>query len=726
METKRIHSLLFSGLILLLTCSHHGIAQNFPAGFSRVLVANGLTNPTAFAFAPDGRIFICQQAGNVRVIKNNALLPTPFVSLSVHTDGERGLLGIAFDPDFASNQFVYLYHTLADGSRNRITRFTANGDVSVAGSAQIILDLDPLNASFHNGGAMNFGPDGKLYVAMGENSVGTNAQNLNTYHGKLLRINADGTVPTGNPYADGSEQRKRVWAHGLRNPFTFCFQPGTGKLYVNDVGNVLWEEINDATTGGLNFGWPMNEGVVAGSPYTNPVYAYGHGTGDGIGCAITGGAFFNPSTTSYPTQYYGKYFFLDLCGAWINYIDPATGATRNAFATNIGNQPVGLSVGGDGNLYYLSRINNALYRIVYTSSQAPAITNQPVAMGRFIGESATFSVSASGAQPLSYQWRKDGTNIPGATAIEFTINSVATADAGQYSVSVSNSFGSVVSNTAALTILGQNEAPVPTILTPLAGAMYRGGELLQFSGTATDAEDGTVPASRLSWQFVFHHDTHVHDSPPLTGISAGEFRFPSSGEISDNVFYRLHFTATDVQGRQTTVHRDILPHKSQITINSEPSGLQLTMDGQPITTPHTVTSVEGIQREIGAPATAALNGVNHEFDHWHHGGTATQTITTPQEDVTYVAAYKIITSTEGDLQEMITIYPNPVRNTFTIHRAAGSKIQLLDLAGKILFNKMLSEHVEQVQLEPSVNSGVYLLKISMHDKTVVKKIFVLR
>ncbi len=221
------------------------------------------------------------------------MLAQPFISLSVSSSGERGLLGIAFDPNFKSNKYIYLYYTLSSGTNNRISRFTANGDGVVAGSERVILNLDPLSsATNHNGGNMQFGPDGKLYVGVGDNADAVNAQIFDTYHGKILRINADGSVPAGNPFTGGSAQQQRVWAYGLRNPYTIAFQPGTGKLLVNDVGGSTWEEINDATAGGKNFGWPYSEG--GGSSYSNPLYAYGHGLSIGTGCAITGGTFFNP------------------------------------------------------------------------------------------------------------------------------------------------------------------------------------------------------------------------------------------------------------------------------------------------------------------------------------------------------------------------------------------------------------------------------------------------
>ncbi|PIQ22611.1 MAG: hypothetical protein COW65_02180, partial [Cytophagales bacterium CG18_big_fil_WC_8_21_14_2_50_42_9] len=141
-------------------------------------VTNGLINPTVLAFAPDGRIFVAEQGGNLRIIKNGVLLPVPLVQLNVNASGERGLIGITLDPNFTTNKYIYLYYTVPTGIiHNRVSRFTLTGDVALASSEKIILELDPLSgATNHNGGAMQFGKDGKLYIAVGENANRANAQ----------------------------------------------------------------------------------------------------------------------------------------------------------------------------------------------------------------------------------------------------------------------------------------------------------------------------------------------------------------------------------------------------------------------------------------------------------------------------------------------------------------------------------------------------------------------
>jgi glucose/arabinose dehydrogenase len=348
-------------------------AATLPTGFTESQFGSNVgSSPTAMVFAPDGRLFVCLQTGQLRVIKNGALLPTPFVSLSVDSSGERGLLGVAFDPNFGSNHFVYLYYTTNVAPiHNRISRFTANGDVAVAGSETVLVDLDNLSsATNHNGGAIHFGPDGKLYAGVGENATSSNAQTLANRLGKILRYNSDGSIPTDNPFFNTATGANRaIWALGLRNPFTFGFQPGTGRMFINDVGQDTWEEINDGIAGS-NYGWPTCEGACSptNANFRDPLFQYGHGSGGTTGCAIVGSAFYNPPLNQFPASYFGKYFFGDLCSGWIRLFDPSTGMA-SGFATGISTL-VDLQIGPDGCLYYLAQGNGGqVFRVAAIPSQ---------------------------------------------------------------------------------------------------------------------------------------------------------------------------------------------------------------------------------------------------------------------------------------------------------------------------------------------------------------------
>jgi glucose/arabinose dehydrogenase len=431
---------------LLHALSFSASAATLPSGFIETTVASGIASPTAMAIAPNGRIFVCSQTGALRVIKNGVLLATPFVNLSVDSVGERGLLGVAFDPNFNLNHLIYLYYTVpGNPSHNRVVRFTANGDVALPGSRVILLELDSLStATNHNGGALHFGPDGNLYIAVGDNAKGSNAQNLSNLLGKILRIAPDGTIPPDNPFVQSTTARHEIWAFGLRNPFTFAFRGTTNLMYINDVGQSTWEEI-DLGQAGANYGWPATEGPTTNSAYKSPIYYYGHSDG----CAITGGAFYSPSTPNFPSSYVGKYLFGDYCSGFIRILNPSTAQATN-FITGA-SQPVDIQVGADGSLYYLARGTGSVMKIRYTTNPSPVITTQPTSKLVSVGNSATFSVTASGPSPYSYQWMRNGVNISGANARTYKIASTTLSDNGaRFRVRVSNAFGNTLSNLATL------------------------------------------------------------------------------------------------------------------------------------------------------------------------------------------------------------------------------------------------------------------------------------
>jgi glucose/arabinose dehydrogenase len=380
---------LLCAAIAVLVAGTPLAAATLPTGFTEISYASGISSPTAMQFAPDGRLFVCSQGGALRVVKNGVLHAMPFVSLSVDSQGERGLLGVTFAPNFAVNQYVYVYYTVpasAGGPRNRVSRFTASGtnpDVAAPGSEVVIVELDALSATNHNSGAINFGPDGKLYIAVGDNANINNPQSLSTRHGKILRVNADGTIPTDNPASFSgisgtpTGANRAIWALGLRNPFTFALNPGgVPAMMINDVGQNTWEEGNVGRAG-ANYGWPTTEGDFSGNPtFDRPQFAYPHSGGTTTGCAITGGAFYVPPTANFPAQYQGVYFFADYCSGWIKYVDPtAVFVNRNQptianFASGISG-PVDLKVGPDGALYYLAQGSGAVFRVTYGSSTPP-------------------------------------------------------------------------------------------------------------------------------------------------------------------------------------------------------------------------------------------------------------------------------------------------------------------------------------------------------------------
>lgn len=367
--------------ILVLASGTTPFAQTAPTGFTVESYAAGLPGATTMAWTPDGRLLVGQLGGAVRVIKGGMLLPTPFHTAAVDSPAgtERGLLGLCVDPGFAANGYVYLYFTHPSPAPHncvrRLKADSANPDVS-DGSETPIVDLEDLGPdTMHNGGSVLFGPDGKLYIAVGDNGDSNHAQSLHSRFGKILRYNADGTIPGDNPTAFAgingttSGEFMAIWAVGLRNPYRMAFQPGTSRLFINDVGNATWEEIN-AGGAGLNYGWTGGDtdGARGMPDFTDPVFQYGHAGTTPMGRAITGGVFYPTSMTQFPASQRGRYFFADYSGGWICSIDPAAPGAAEAFLAG-GGGIADLQVGPDGAMYSLTFSGN-VSRIAY-SSPAP-------------------------------------------------------------------------------------------------------------------------------------------------------------------------------------------------------------------------------------------------------------------------------------------------------------------------------------------------------------------
>lgn len=347
-------------------------------GVRLVEVASGLSSPV-YLTAPksDPRQFIVEQAGRIRVLSNGALLAAPFMDITakVGSGGERGLLSVAFHPSYSTNGFFYVYYTDRNGDiRIERYRVSANPNIADATSAKLILTVAHPNFSNHNGGLNLFGPDGMLYIGTGDGGSGgdpnRNGQNTNALLGKLLRIDVDRgdpyAIPPDNPYASGGG-RGEIWAIGLRNPWRFTFDRTGNSLYIADVGQDSWEEINvtGSATKGLNYGWNIMEGMhcYSGSScnqsgLTLPVLEYVNSSS--TGCSITGGIVYRGTTLP---SIAGQYFYGDYCEGWIRsmkYVNGAITEQHDWALGSIGNIP---SFGEDsaGEMYVLSS-NGKVYK----------------------------------------------------------------------------------------------------------------------------------------------------------------------------------------------------------------------------------------------------------------------------------------------------------------------------------------------------------------------------
>jgi glucose/arabinose dehydrogenase len=341
-------------------------------------VARGLDAPV-YLTAPAGdlRNFVVEQPGRIRVIENGALLAKPFLDITskVGYGGERGLLSVAFSPRYRTNGFLFVNYTDKSGD-TRIERYKVSTDRNVAdpASAKLILAIDQPYAN-HNGGLNLFGPDGMLYIGMGDGgSQGDphgNGQNPNVLLGKLLRINVDRAepyvVPDGNPYAKGGG-RGEVWALGLRNPWRFSFDRVSGRLYIADVGQDKYEEINivPETSGGVNYGWNVMEGpscyrrpLCSKTGLQLPAFSYTH---DGGTCSIIGGFVYRGRKIP---EIVGQYFYSDYCNSWLRSFSFADGKVTEQHEWPVGRLASVISFGEDsrGELYICTS-SGRVYRIV--------------------------------------------------------------------------------------------------------------------------------------------------------------------------------------------------------------------------------------------------------------------------------------------------------------------------------------------------------------------------
>lgn len=658
-----------------------------PAGFVDELVAT-VGAPTAMAFTPDGRLLITTQGGRVRVVSGGQLLATPALDLAtlgvICSNSERGLLGIAVDPQFATNGFVYLYYTFNKGDTscpfnnatkpvNRVARFTMAGNVINFASQLVLIDNIHSYAGNHNAGDLNFGKDGHLYVSVGDGGcdytgggcAGSNGIARTRHHllGKILRITKDGAIPAGNPYTGAGSARCNVtgsttpglicqetYSWGLRNPFRMAFDPNAAGtvFHINDVGQNVWEEV-DLGEAGADYGWNIREGhCVTGSAtncpippvgMTNPIFDYNHDAG----CAsITGGAFV-PTNAGWPAPYSGSYLFADfVCGKIFRLVNNGGVYSSADFATGLGgSSAVHMTFGPTATgqaLYYTTYASGGqVRRIRFTAGNVPP-TADLTATPSSGSAPLTVTLSGSGSSDpdgtiASYQW----TFGDGGSATTTTPTVQHTYAQGSYTASlvvVDNLGASSQADT--VNIQAGNSPPSASIISPAEGTPFAVGQTITLTGSATDAQDGTLPPSALSWTVLRHHGDHTH---PWFGPATGNdltFEAPAPEDLAatTNSYLEVILTATDSGGLSTTISRDVMPKTVAITFATNPTGRIVRVNGTQLVGPATITSWQGYVLNVVVPKQSPWKWVS-----WSDGGTKNHAITTPATATTYTATF---------------------------------------------------------------------------------------
>ncbi len=542
-------------LLLLLFLPLMGATQ-LPLGFQEDLLVYGLRLPVCAEYAPDGRLFILEKQGHVRIFKNGQLLPKPFLKLNVNGLYERGLLGIAFDPDFRNNQFIYIYHTTSPITpQNVVERFTANGDVADVSSRLVLLQGIRSDSGVHNAGCLRFGPDNKLYISTGDGGQDSSlSQDLNSLNGKILRINSDGTIPPDNPFVGRTGARPEVWCYGLRNPWRFAFDPSSGLMIIGDVGANTYEEINVGRAGS-NYGWPAVEGPAGNPSYIDPIYSYNHDAG---GAAVVTGNFYTGN--KFPSKYRNRLFFTDYGRKFIrlmkldsNGIPQSTIDLAQELTT-----PVHMFEGNDGSILYVNITSGEIRKIRYVGGR-----NRPPVV-----ESGV--TKRSGPVPLTVKFNANGTVDPDGNSLTYEWD----FGDGQKS-NISNPLHTYLKKGVyyavltvrddrggagygrALKIVAGNVAPVATIVTPADGTVVHLGDVLAFSGKGRDLEDGIIPAEDMVWSAKLYHNDHTH--PALGGIRgrSGSFPIPTTLHADGNLFFRLKLRVKDAEGLSTSTTVDL-------------------------------------------------------------------------------------------------------------------------------------------------------------------------
>jgi glucose/arabinose dehydrogenase/PKD repeat protein len=679
-------------LVTALLAAAPVFAQTVPSGFTNSLVTS-VSAPTDLAFLPDGRMLITTQGGALRVYcPSNALpgcssvpaagglLTTPAITLSpICTSSEQGLLGVAVDPSFITNSYVFLFYTTnAAGCRNRVSRFVYNGASNTVGSEQVLIDNMPAPNGNHNAGDLEFGKDDYLYVTIGEGGVSSAARQEHVLTGKVLRITRDGGIPAANPWAStgdrcnvtGSTTAGRrcqeTYAWGFRNPFRFAFDPNaTGtRFFVNDVGAGSWEEIDEIMPG-ADYGWNCREGRHATGSCTSlpsmvdPIFEYGRAAGAGVpiaSCAaITGGAFVPAGV--WPPAYDNLYLFADYtCGGVFQMTAsspyPAQATTFGSGFGGVTNLRFGPFQGTQALYYTTYSGSGQVRRIIHNFPRAMLSANPTLGP---IGTTVSFNGSGS-SDPnglvLTYLWDFDGngtTDSTTATATtSFQYNTPGTYNAA---LRVRNS-NNQTSDPAVVTIeIGG--PPTVTIHTPAAGELYRVGQVVTLRGSAVDNTGTALPVANLVWTVLLHHDTHTHPfvlatvgtacPAPNQAQSCLNLTTPAPEDLAAaaNSYLEVQLRGTDANNLSRTASRDFQPRKVTLSFTTEPPGQTLRLNGVDVTAPYSATSWEAYVVNAQVNPQPQPNGQTYVFSAWADGPTSNpRAITTPAAAASYTARFR--------------------------------------------------------------------------------------
>jgi PKD repeat protein len=741
-------SMMTAALVFSPTPAAQGAA--LPPGFQESIAFSGLDQPTVVRFAADGRVFVAEKRGVVKVFDSlTDTSPTVFADLNVNVYNfwDRGLLGMALAPNFPTDPYVYVLYTYdhelgssasaprwgtpgvysdpcptppgptGDGCvvSGRLSRLQAAGNV-MTGPEQVMVEDWCQQYPSHSIGTVEFGSDGALYATGGDGAsfnftdYGQDGSPLNpcgdppgtvgsvlsppTAEGGALRsqdlrttgdpVSLDGSVirvdpATGaglpdNPLAASTDPNaRRIIAYGQRNPFRFTTRAGTDELWLGDVGWNVWEEISrisDPLGSVENLGWPCYEGAGrqpgydganlnicenlygASGAVTAPYYAYNHSnkvvTNESCpsGSSSISGLEFAAAQDTYPAEYDGALFFADYSRdciwAMLEGSDgqPATGQIQTFVAP--ASNPVHLETGPGGDLFYVDFGGGTIRRIEFVSANR-APTAAAAASPTTGAAPLTVSFDGTGSSDpdgdtLSYAWDLDGDgafddSAAGQPTFIYTSQ-------GTYAATLRVTDPNGASDTDSVTITVGNTPPTATITGPAAGTTWAVGDVINLSGSATDVQDGALPASALRWNLVLQHcpsNCHAHPIQEFLGVSSGSFVAPDHPYPS---YLELSLTATDSGGQTDTEVVRLDPRTVTLTFQTNPGGLQLVVNGISAKATFSRTVIVGSANSISAPSPQTKGRKSYVFQSWSDGGAQTHNITAPANAATYTARFR--------------------------------------------------------------------------------------
>ena len=655
------------------------LSGSLPSGFVRTLVTDAVNEATTLAVAPDGRLLIGERGGRVLVVSGGLLLPQPLIQIQVDTQsGERGLAGLAFDPAFEQNGWIYAYYTTT-APRNRVGRFTVIGNTASLASEQVIWENPSLASLQHHGGTLRFARDGRLLVSTGDQE-GPTSQLLHLPDGKILRLERDGSIPPDNPFVGKPGIDPAIWAYGLRNPFRMSVDPLDGTVWIGDVGGngpAAWEELLRGVPG-ANFGWPLQEGPNCYvPPCTNihfPHHAYRHDDPAHFWNVPQGSITVGPvyRAALFPAEYQGNLFVGDYTNRWIRRLVLDASFQVQAEIVFVPSPEAGtvvdMAVGLDGALYYATFGNNsvhgkgepsAVYRIAYNGSgnQPPVAvagaspTQGPRGVEVQFTSAGTYDPD-QGPSPLTYLWDfGDGAS----SSAPHPKHVYLAAGLFQARLEVGDGAATSLSDPIAIEV---GTPPVAVIEQPPEGTSYRAGDTIGFAGWAVDAEDALLAPTELTWQVLLVHHQHTHPFlGPLSGVTNGSFNIPLAGHAPEDTSYEIHLTALAGNGLKTSVVRPIEPVISPLVFDTVPTGIPIRLDGSPEATPRPYESLEGYHHEVEAQPVFELGGKTWIFRQWTDGGALSHTFVAPPGGGALSAVY-----TPGKKVSVQVAVPAPDRN----------------------------------------------------------------